>query len=193
MSLSPRQIEIIEAAGSILTQYGVSGLTTKNLAQAMGFSESALYRHFKNKEEVIISMLVFLKNNMHERSIEVLSKDHSSTVNFRNIFQSHLDFFKAHPHFVVAVFSDGLFEESDEINRSRLQLMEMKTSLLLPILREGQLQNEFTDRISTEEMLKIVMGTIRLTMFKWRLSQFQSDIQTELNTTLQSLLTLISK
>ena len=42
-TISDRQLEIIEAAGKILTASGVSGLTIKNLAREMKFSESAIY------------------------------------------------------------------------------------------------------------------------------------------------------
>jgi AcrR family transcriptional regulator len=51
--LSERQLEIIEAAGKVITSSGVSGLTIKNLAKEMKFSESAIYRHFTSKEEII--------------------------------------------------------------------------------------------------------------------------------------------
>jgi len=51
--MKERQLEIIEAAGRILTLSGVSGLTIKNLAKEMQFSESAIYRHFTSKEEII--------------------------------------------------------------------------------------------------------------------------------------------
>ena len=43
-TISDRQLEIIEAAGKILTASGISGLTIKNLAKEMKFSESAIYK-----------------------------------------------------------------------------------------------------------------------------------------------------
>ncbi|MFN5416495.1 MAG: TetR/AcrR family transcriptional regulator, partial [Flavobacteriia bacterium] len=55
--ISNRQIELIEAAGKLLSTAGISGLTTKNLAKEMNFSESAIYRHFKSKEDIIVEML----------------------------------------------------------------------------------------------------------------------------------------
>ena len=60
-AISDRQLEIIEAAGKILTTSGVSGLTIKNLAKEMKFSESAIYRHFTSKEEIIIALLEYLQ------------------------------------------------------------------------------------------------------------------------------------
>lgn len=67
MDITPRQLEIIEAAGKILTASGVSGLTIKNLAKEMQFSESAIYRHFKSKEDIIIAMLNYLADNIDKR------------------------------------------------------------------------------------------------------------------------------
>ena len=64
MDITPRQFEIIEAAGKILTSSGVGGLTIKNLAKEMQFSESAIYRHFKSKEDIIVAMLNYLANSI---------------------------------------------------------------------------------------------------------------------------------
>ena len=46
VEIKTRQLEIITAAGEILSESGISGLTTKKLAAKMGFAESALYRHY---------------------------------------------------------------------------------------------------------------------------------------------------
>ena len=64
---SKRQQEIIESAGKLLIEKGIKGLTTKNLAQEMGFSESALYRHFNNKEDIIVLLLDYLFGKMRSR------------------------------------------------------------------------------------------------------------------------------
>ena len=63
-TISDRQLEIIEAAGKILTASGISGLTIKNLAKEMKFSESAIYRHFESKEEILLMMLQYLRYNI---------------------------------------------------------------------------------------------------------------------------------
>ena len=44
-----RQIEIMEAATNRISKYGIQNLTIKTLAEDIGLSEPALYRHFKSK------------------------------------------------------------------------------------------------------------------------------------------------
>ena len=83
---SKRQHEIIESAGRLLMDKGVKGLTTKNLALEMGFSESALYRHFKNKEDIIVLLLDHLYNNIKERLEETQKNDNAPSEKLKAIF-----------------------------------------------------------------------------------------------------------
>lgn len=190
-AITSRQFEIIEAAGKILTNSGVSGITIKNLAKEMKFSESAIYRHFTSKEEIIIAMLDYLANNIDDRLTEVISDHQTPEEKFTTLFQSQFTFFKLNPHFVVAVFSDGLLEESQRINETISKIMGVKMKHLMPIIKEGQQNDVFTKSITADELVHIVMGTFRLQMFKWRISNFQLDITLMGNTMLQSLLHLI--
>lgn len=190
-TISNRQLQIIEAAGKILTASGVSGLTIKNLAKEMKFSESAIYRHFTSKEEIVVALLEYLANNMDERYKDVITPDQTPEDKFTNLFQNQFLFFKNNPHFVVAVFSDGLMEESQRINEIILKIMSVKMKHLMPIILEGQKKKIFTNFISSDDLIHIVMGTFRLQMFKWRVSNFQFDITLHGDKMIQSVLKLI--
>lgn len=190
-TISDRQLEIIEAAGKILTNSGVSGLTIKNLAKEMKFSESAIYRHFTSKEEIIIALLEYLAKSMDERYTNAIKNEQSAEEKFTTLFQNQFSFFKKHPHYVVAVFSDGLMEESQKINEAISKIMGVKMKHLMPIIAEGQQKNVFTNSITPEELMHIVMGSFRLQMYKWRVANFQFDIIRNGNNLIQSLLTII--
>ena len=192
MDITPRQLEIIEAAGKILTASGVSGLTIKNLAKEMQFSESAIYRHFKSKEEIVIAMLNYLADSIEKR-LSNLDNSLTPEEKFKALFAEQFRFFKLNPHFVVAVFSDGLMEESQIINETMLKLMNVKIKHLMPIIMEGQQKGIFTNAITTDELMHIIMGTFKLQMFKWRIANFEFDILRSGENMVQSILTLIKK
>jgi AcrR family transcriptional regulator len=190
MEITPRQTEIIEAAGKILTSSGVSGLTIKNLAKEMVFSESAIYRHFKSKEEIIVAMLNYLADDIDKRLTD-LNKPVEPDEQFKSLFREQFRFFSLKPHFVVAVFSDGLMEESQLINKNILKLMNVKIKHLMPIIMEGQQTGSFTNALTTDELMHIIMGTFKLQMFKWRIANFEFDIKRNGENMVQSILTLI--
>lgn len=190
-TLTDRQFEIIAAAGKILTSAGVGGLTIKNLAKEMNFSEAALYRHFSSKEKIVIAMLEYLAKNMDERYTIALNNDLSPEEQFMIIFQNQFTFFHNNPHFVVTVFSDGLMDKSENITATILKIMAVKKKHLMPILIKGQKAGIFTNAIPVEDLVHIVMGTIRLQMFKWKVANFQFDITERGGEIIQSLLKLI--
>ena len=187
--ISKRQLEIIEAAGKILTEKGINGLTTKKLAQEMNFSESALYRHFTSKEEIIVSMLNYLALNMDQHTYELENKNPIEQL--KNFFQSQFRFFESQPYFVIVVFSEGLLEESEKINHAIKSLMTKRMQLLKPIIQIGQEKEIITNDLESDELIHIVMGSVRLFMLKWRMSKFEFDIQSEGDKMLTSILKLI--
>ena len=191
MDITPRQLEIIEAAGKILTSSGVSGLTIKNLAKEMQFSESAIYRHFTSKEEIILAMLEYLAITIDERLQTAIWAADEPEAKFTAMFQSQFAFFESQRHFVVAVFSDGLLKESQSINEAILKLLGIIVKNLFPILLEGRQKGVFSDTVPLEDLMYILMGTFRLQMFRWRLEDFQFDINETGNKMIQSVLTLI--
>lgn len=192
MEIKERQLEIIEVAGEILNESGIAGLTTKNLAAKMGFSESALYRHFKGKQEIVLTMLKYLAKNMDERLTNSIKDIDSPDEKLKAVFNNQFEFFKKNPHFLVAIFSDGLLEESKAINEAILQIMATKRNHLLKIIQEGQKQKQFTDTLSADDLVHIIMGSFRLHMLQWRLSGYAFDLKLKGNKLMSNLLALIN-
>ncbi|HCQ12708.1 TetR/AcrR family transcriptional regulator [Flavobacterium sp.] len=190
---SKRQQEIIESAGKLLMEKGLKGLTTKNLAIEMAFSESALYRHFKNKEDIIVLLLDYLGNDMKERLDIIFENDSTSEEKLKQLFSSQFQFFSKNPHFVVAVLSEGLFDESEKINQSIVKIVHYKTQLLTKIIEVGKENNEFSSTIETQEIVHILIGSFRMMMLKWKFSKFEIDLINQGNKIMNTTIKLVSK
>ncbi len=175
-STSKRQQEIIDSAGKLLMEKGIKGLTTKNLAQEMGFSESALYRHFTNKEDIVVLLLNYLATSMKERLDVVAQSNATATAKLTTLFNSQFRFFTENPHYVVAILSEGLFDESEKINQAIMHLVQYKTQLIATIIEQGKDNQEFTHHITTSDMVHIITGSFRMMMLKWKFSKFQLDL-----------------
>lgn len=192
MEIKERQIEIIEAAGEILTESGFNALTTKNLAAKMGFSESALYRHYSSKEEIVLTMLKYLAKNMDDRLTNSIEGIENSEDKLKAIFNSQFAYFKKHPHFLVAIFSEGLLEASKAINEAIILIMATNKKHLLQCIQQGQKEKQFTNTLPADELVHIIMGSFRLHMLQWRLSGFAFDLKARGNKVISNLLTLLT-
>ncbi|WP_129841279.1 TetR/AcrR family transcriptional regulator [Streptomyces sp. RFCAC02] len=48
---------ILDAAAGVMREQGVANATTKQIARAAGTSEALLYKHFRDKEEILLHVL----------------------------------------------------------------------------------------------------------------------------------------
>ena len=190
---SKRQQEIIESAGKLLMEKGIKGLTTKNLAIEMEFSESALYRHFKNKEDIILLLIHFLSENINLRFETILKAENNAEEKFLALFLSQFQFFKKNPHFIVIVLSDGLMDNSEDIKKSIKKLIETNFGAIKQIMIEGQQSKDFNQEMEAESLVHFAMGSFRLQMLQWKLSNFSFDIEAQGMKTMTNLLTLLKK
>lgn len=190
MEIKPRQLEIIEAAGKLLTTSGVSGLTIKNLAIEMNFSESALYRHFTSKEEIILTLLQYLHENV-ARIINNTPISGDFKKEFYSLFKRLTRYFKENPYYVVAVFSEGLLDESTQISEKIIQLMNTLTRHVQSLIEEGQRMQLITDSLTSGQIAQIIIPSFRHQMFKWKITYFESDIEQNVESLLSSLLELL--
>ena len=54
---TPRQEELLDLALALTREVGLAGLTVRKLAERAGFTEAALYRHFHNKQALLLAMV----------------------------------------------------------------------------------------------------------------------------------------
>ena len=191
-TISPRQIEIIVSASKLLTKYGSNGFTIKNLAKNMKFSEAALYRHFVSKEAIIVSCLDYITGELENR-LNQLDKSQPTSTRFLNYFNCVFSYFQENAHFLTVGFSDGLFELTDPINKASANFNSNLQKHLFPIVMDGKLNNTFPMEVHSEQIVHIVIGTLRLHLLKWRTSHFASDMQRSGIDLAQTLLTLFGK
>ena len=68
MSGEERRVQILEAALDEFAEHGFNGARTKDMAQRAGISETLIFRHFKNKQELYQAALAHLYHGhpLHE-------------------------------------------------------------------------------------------------------------------------------
>lgn len=57
MENKPARVRIVDAAHELMLGIGLARVTTKEIAKAAGCSEAALYKYFRSKEELFVTVL----------------------------------------------------------------------------------------------------------------------------------------
>ena len=187
-----RQIEIMELASQIIDRDGIQELTTKNLAAEIGLSEAALYRHFKSKNEIMLGLLDYFMLEMKERVAVIAAKEgRTPSELLKDIFTSQLKTFAQKPAIVSVIFSEGIFQFNKELMKKVSGMMEMMQVAIDAIVKKGQQEGSFRDFAVPSTVSTIIMGSMRLTVMKWKVFGRQSDLVKEGNKVLNGVLKMI--
>lgn len=189
-----RQIEIMEAATQRISEYGIQNLTIKTLAGDIGLSEPALYRHFKSKNDILLSLLKYFKTGMKKRiqSIEFKPTDTAGN-KLRAIFNSQLQAFTHKPAIVSVIFAEGIFHFEENLSNQVSEIMDMMQEYVLTNIRNGQKEGAYNKLIGASTLTTIIIGGMRMTVLKWKLSGYKSNLMKDGNVVLEGILKMIEK
>ena len=189
---SERQIEIIEAATKRIDEHGIQDLTIKTLAADLNLSEAALYRHFKSKNEILLGLLTYFIEEMKGRLDVILSnKDRSPSELLKDLFDSQLKTFVQKPSVVSVIFSESIFQFNKELSSTVSSMMELMQNHIESIVKKGQANGSFSKMVGVSTTTTIIMGGMRITVLKWKLSGHKSDLIMEGNKVLSGILKIL--
>lgn len=187
-----RQIEIMEAATKRIDKHGIQNLTIKNLAADIGLSEPALYRHFAGKNEILMSLLEFFQTEMKKRLESISSTEHVSAANeLKSIFNTHLKAIAAKPSTVSIIFSESIFHFDDELSSKVAEIIGIMHTHVSANIKRGQEIGQYGKLINVPTLTTIIIGAMRLTILKWKLSGHKSNVVKAGNAVLEGILKMI--
>lgn len=172
-----RQVEIIEAATRRIDQYGIQNLTIKNLASDINVTEPALYRHFKSKNDILMSLLNYFITRMENRISSIsLNKEKSPSENLIDLFNFQFKTFTDRPAVVSVIFAENIFHFDEGLSLKVSQILELMQGYVEKNIVKGQLNGDFSKQIHPSTLSTILLGGIRLTVLKWKLSGNKTDL-----------------
>ena len=177
MDFTPRQIEIIEAATKLIGETGIQNVTTKHLAAEIGFSEPALYRHFKGKTDILVSVLDYFKMKMRSALDPLLAKQESGLGKIHQLIKYQFDLFSKNPAVIMVIFAETSFQYDKKLSATVNKLLKQKQQLVLNMLKEGVVDGSIRKDADLEQLTSIILGSMRFNVLQWRLSNFEFDVK----------------
>lgn len=135
-----RQQEIVEAVLALVVERGVEGVTTTLIAERLGLTQGAVFRHFPNKEAIWTAVLDWLK--VHLGEIFHRHTGTSALAEIERIFQGYMDFITAYPAMPRLIFSDTFHHAYPSLHRSVRDLIASCESRLHALLIEASESGE---------------------------------------------------
>ncbi len=189
-----RQIEIMEAATARIDAYGIQNLTIKTLAADIGLSEPALYRHFKSKNDILLGLLNYFITGMKNRISNIpVNPNTTAGDELRDIFKSQLQTFTDKPAIVSVIFAESIFHYDEGLSYKVSEIMELMHQYVNANIEKGQKAGQYGKLINASTLTTIILGGMRMTVLKWKLSEHKSNLMKDGKAVLEGILKMIEK
>jgi len=191
--MTERQEQIILTAIALIAREGYKNLTIKKLASELHLSEAALYRHFVNKEDLLLSIMHYFEDisrnvlqEIQKTKLNPLEKVHFFIMNRYELFTSN-------PDLAQVMFSDELFYY-DPVFFKQFQKISMNhREVLLNFIEEAQKEGFIKSGINSTQLFTILIGSMRFLITQWNLSGRKFDLVKEGDTLFQTIKNLIAE
>jgi TetR/AcrR family transcriptional regulator, fatty acid metabolism regulator protein len=179
MELSIRQQEIVDTSIGLIADRGIQNLTMKNISTAVGISEPAIYRHFRNKFDIIEAVLdAFSLIASNVLNSPEMAK--CSTLEKIELFL--LDRYRrcaAHPEMAKVMMAEENFQADEVLATRMLKMMHQHKEQIEGFITAGMANGEIRDDIDPTIMFRIIFGPMRLLIKQWGLSGYKFDLAAE--------------
>lgn len=164
-----RQSQIIEAARKIITTKGIQKLTVGNIAKEIGLSGPALYRHVRNKQEVLRLVLDDIGNGLAMIGSKSLRKSNCPLNNLREIFKLHLSYSEQRKGISFLVIDEVLRIEDRMLRNLANSIVKNYLVMIEKILKSAIESKQISSELDTWTASKLFFGMIQGSVTLWAL------------------------
>ena len=107
--------EILKALIEILEAPECGKITTKTIAQKTDVTESALYKHYRNKQEIFEALFVYIETTIADKVTEIKVNSNTPLERVKNIFYFLVLFVEKNPGFARLLTREALSDTEQPI------------------------------------------------------------------------------
>ncbi len=178
-TLTPRGEQIVDVAMKLLSEGGITALTIKNMAEAVGVTEPALYRHFKGKMDILVAILDRLEATMRRLLEQDLNREECVLDQIQTIYKQVFQRFVTQPALASVVFSEEMFRHDPRLSERVSRIMDMLQGHILSLLRSQKGRAECRRDVPAKDLAHLILGSLRFIVTRWRLSGYTFDLTKE--------------
>lgn len=130
-----RRRQLLQAAARLIAERGYAGVRLEDLGSAVGISGPAVYRHFSNKEALLVELLVDISARLLDGGTDVVESARDASTALAGLIEFHLDFALGESD-LIRVQDRDLESLPDAARRQVRQFQRRYVELWVQVLRE---------------------------------------------------------
>ncbi len=170
-----RREQIAEAVLSLVAAHGVNRLSMARVARHVGLVPSGIYRHFKNKDEMILAALDRIEVRLQE-NIRAAAEENSDPLDqLRTLLMRHVRMIREGRAVPRIVLSDDAHSGHPERLARVRQIVGAYLGHLAELVRQGQVEGTIRADVDPPTAALMFLGIVIPAGILWHLTDGKFD------------------
>jgi len=180
----PRKEQIVNAARKLVIEVGSENVTVRRIAEEVGFTEAAIYRHFKSKKDILYLLVeniersllsdLAVRGNHDDDVLETILMRHLSSIEMRRGISFQV---------IAEIISLGDGKLNSRIYDTILKYIEKLKTILENEVAHGKLREDIDVDATAFLVFSVMQGISNV----WTLSNYSFDPKARFNSVLKTL------
>jgi TetR/AcrR family transcriptional regulator, fatty acid metabolism regulator protein len=171
-----RQQQIVQASLTLISSHGLKGLSIAGIASRVGLVPSAIYRHFKNKEQVIDAILDLIREKLLANVKVVTEETRDVLERLRRLLMLHIQLIRENQGILRVVFSEEVMNGPPERKARVHSTVRNYLGTVADMVRQGQEEGVIRRDLETGSVSVAFLGMIQPSAILWHLSAGKFDL-----------------
>ncbi|MFH1215173.1 MAG: TetR/AcrR family transcriptional regulator [Pseudomonadota bacterium] len=156
-----RRAVTVEVVVELAAEQNPNDITTSAIANRMGLTQGALFRHFPNKAAILEAVMAWVSERLLSRLDKATQGAQSSLAALEAMFMAHVDFVVEHPGVPRILFGELQRAEKTASKDIVQALIHRYGKRLQRLMEEGKALEELDADLDTEASAILFIGTIQ--------------------------------
>jgi len=183
-----RRDSILQTLAQLLEETPDQRITTAGLAEKVGVTEAALYRHFPSKRKMFEGLIVFAEDTVFGRCAQISATETDVRERLSQLARLLLVFAERNPGIVRVLNGSALNGEDAQLQTRAAQFFERFETELRQVLKAGDIEQGQQPRVSYGYSAGFLMAQLEGRIQRFTRSGFRHKPMADWETSWEDLL-----
>jgi len=161
LSTEARQREIVATVLALARERGPDAITTQAIADRMGVTQGAVFRHFPDKQAIWLAVFAWVRESLGAAFAAAMGKANSPLAKIEQAFLAHVAFIAANPGVPRVMFHELQYPGDSPVRTDVRTMITGYRQRLMQLFAQAKTAGELPDDLDTALASVLFIGAVQ--------------------------------
>lgn len=183
-----RKVSIVLATIEVIDQFGIQGLSTREVAKRAGISEPTIFKHFKSKNRLLLAVLDHFSQYDSDIILSVQTKKLKPVEAIIYYINTYATYYENYPAITSLTQIYDVLRCDPNLSEKIKSIFFIRTGFMTELVKKAQMDGEIRPDIDGENLAITIMGLNSECCLNWRMRNYSFSLQERILSSLKMVL-----